>query len=120
MSTRPSATPYNVDTRLGKKLGLKGMYAEVPAFQIVNDTHDLIVALTSGIIGLKYGPHAVELTGDSHWLRIEAEKNEFNQRLLALGSDAVAAAALADEVRAFMKATLAPAVAAIEKGERPW
>lgn len=104
-----------IDTRPGKTLGLKGLYADLPAFQIVNDTHDLIVALTGAIISLKYGPYGRDLTREPNWVEVEAKKNEFNQRRMALGSNAVAAAALADEARAFMKSTVDPMVRGLEK-----
>ena len=42
-----------IDSRPGKALGLRGIYSDIPAFQIVNDTHDLVVAFTGAIISLK-------------------------------------------------------------------
>lgn len=103
-----------IDSRPGKALGLGGVYANVPAFQIVNDTHDLVVAFTGAIISLKYGPYGERLLKQPRWAEIEKKNIEFNQRRMVLGMDAVAAAALADEVRAFMKTALDPLVAGLE------
>lgn len=107
-----------IDSRPGKALGLGGLYANIPAFQIVNDTHDLVVAFTGAIISLKYGPYRERLLNQPGWAEIEKKNIEFNQRRMVLGMDAAAAAALADEVRSFMKAGLDPLIANLEKGSK--
>lgn len=103
------------DTRLGRELGLTGGYAELPAFQIVNDAHDVVAALTSRMVGLEYGSARDRATRASVWPTIAKVHGEFIRRVANLDGDAVKAAGLCDEIEAFQKQTLDPFVAEIEE-----
>ncbi|MEY9785412.1 hypothetical protein [Sinorhizobium fredii] len=103
------------DKRLGKELGLSGAFSDVPAFQIVNDTHNLLLAYTSRLISLEYGPLGEALKADPAWQEIDAKSIEFSRRFDALHDDAVKAAQLADEIRDFTKSAVDPVVAFHEK-----
>ncbi len=88
-----------IDDRLGKELGLTGRHADVPAFQIVNDAHDRFLSLTSRLISLEYGPYGDAFKSHPSWPAIDIETSGLAGRLSALGSDAVRAAALSEEIR---------------------
>ena len=103
-----------VDTRLGQEFGLTGRYADLPAFQIVNDAHDLVAGLTSRIITLEYGGEGHLYVDAPSWKGLEEQRAQFVQRVNGLGGDAVKAAELCDEVEAFIAEILEPFVAACE------
>jgi len=87
-----------IDIRLGSELGLSGRYSSMPAFQIVNDTHDRYLALTSRLIDLKYGPRGDAFEGNERWVSIDGRISELAAALDALGGDAVRAVALLEEI----------------------
>lgn len=103
-----------VDTRLGREFGLAGQYADLPAFQIINDTHDLVAGLTSRIVTLEYGGEGDLYVDAPSWDAIKQQRAQFIQRVNGLGADAVKAAELSDEVGAFITEILEPFVAACE------
>lgn len=105
------------DIRLGYELGLAGKYADLPAFQIVNDAHDLVAALTSRMVGLEYGGAVPGAPGAPGWSAIKRAHGEFIRRVANLGGDAVEAARLSDELEVFQKQAVDPFVADI-KGRR--
>ncbi|WP_366929457.1 hypothetical protein, partial [Mesorhizobium sp.] len=63
-----------IDERLGKELGLAGRYADVPAFQIVNDAHELFHVLRARLIDLEYGPSGEQVKRHPLWPDIDAQK----------------------------------------------
>ena len=83
----------------GKELGLTGPNADTPAFQIINDTHDLFLSLTSRLVSLEYGPNGDAFKSHPLWPAIDTERSGLAERLSTLGSDAVQAAALSEEIR---------------------
>ena len=103
-----------IDTRLGRELGLAGQYADLPAFQILNDAHDLVDGLTSRIVTLEYGGEGHLYVDNPSWKGIKARRAQFVQRVNGLSADAVKAAELSDEIRAFLKEILQPFVIACE------
>ncbi|SDO05785.1 hypothetical protein [Ensifer sp. YR511] len=88
-----------IDDSPERELGLTGRYADTPAFQIINDTHDLFLALMSRLIGLEYGCDGDALKSHPLWFAIEKERFRLTDRLSALGGDAAVAAILAKEIR---------------------
>ena len=100
-----------VDTRLGLELGLTGRYAGLPAFQIVNDSHDLVAGLTSRIITLEYGGDGDLYRHAPSWKDIKEQRAQFVRRVNGLRADAAKAARLSDEIRAFIAETLEPFIA---------
>jgi len=102
------------DVRLGREIGLTGRYAEVAAFQIVNDAHDLVAGLTSRIVTLEYGGEGHLYRNAPSWKWIEQERTQFALRVNRLEGDAVKAAALSDEIGIFITEVLDPFVAACE------
>ena len=82
-----------IDDRLGKELGLTGPNADTPAFQIINDTHDLFLSLTSRLVRLEYGPNGEAFKNHPLWPAIDTERSGPAERLSTLGSDAVQTAA---------------------------
>jgi hypothetical protein len=103
-----------VDTRLGREFGLAGQYAGLPAFQIINDTHDLVAGLTSRIVTLEYGGEGDVYVNSPAWKAIKEQRAQFVQRVNGLGGDAVKAAELSEEVRIFSEEVLDPFVAVCE------
>ena len=88
-----------IDDRPGKELGLTGRYADIPAFQIINDAHDLFLLLTSRLVSLEYGSDGDVVKSHPLWSAIDMEMSGLAGRLSALGGDAVRAAALSEEIR---------------------
>jgi hypothetical protein len=88
-----------IDERPGKELGLTDRHADVPAFQIINDTHDLFLSLMSRLVSLEYGPYDDACKSHPLWPAIDTERSSLAERLSELGSDAVRAAALSEEIR---------------------
>jgi hypothetical protein len=67
---------HKIDKRLGKELGLTGLYADVPAFQIINDAHDLFLSLTSRLISLEYGRDQSVVKSWPQWPIVAAKRAE--------------------------------------------
>ena len=88
-----------IDDRPGKELGLTGPYADMPAFQIVNDAHDLFLSLTSRLVSLEYGEKGSAAKSHSLWPMVDAERSRLADRLAALKGDAVEAALLSEDIR---------------------
>lgn len=91
--------PSKIDGRPGQELGLTGRYADEPAFQIVDGAHNAFLTLTSRLISLEYGSHGDAFKSQPLWGAIDMERCGFAERLAALGSDAVGAATLSDDIR---------------------
>jgi hypothetical protein len=87
-----------IDDRPGRELGLTGRYADRPAFQIVNDTHDLFLSLTSRLVTLEYGKDGDAAKSRKLWPMINAEYARLADRLAVLKGDAVEAAALSEDI----------------------
>jgi len=102
----------NTDYRLGCEIGLYGIYAELPAFEIVNLAHDLVSAFTAKVVTLKYASGSSVYTNDTRWSIIDNMKTEFNRRVNQLNADPVEAAKLAEEIQAFVETVLDPLIAA--------
>ena len=105
------------DKRLGRELGITGVFSDVPAFQIVNDTHNLLLAFTSRFMSLEYGEDGEAYKRDPQWQHIDAKSIEFSRRFDALNDDAVNAAQLAGEIRDFTKTVRDPLVAFQDKAK---
>ena len=88
-----------IDNRLGSELGLPGRYGDMPAFQIINDAHDLFLSLTSRLVGLEYGSNGEVFRSHPLWAAICMERFSLAARLSALASDAVCAAVITEEIR---------------------
>lgn len=88
-----------IDDRPGRELGLAGPYADVPAFQIVNDAHDLFLSLTSRLVSLEYGEMGSAAKRHTLWPMVDAERSRLADRLAALKGDAVEAATLSEAIR---------------------
>jgi hypothetical protein len=98
--------PYRIDDRPGRELGLTGGYADRPAFQIVNDAHELLLALASHLVSLEYGKRGGTAKTHPLWPMVDAEYARLADRLAALKGDAVAAAALSEDIRRLDKAAV--------------
>lgn len=88
-----------IDDRPGWTLGLTGQYADLPAYQIVNDAHDCFLDVSSRLVGLEYGRNGAAVVSHPLWPAIEAERNRLAEWLSIVGADATAAAAISEEVR---------------------
>ena len=88
-----------IDERSGSELGLIGRHAELPAFQIVNDAHDLFLTLRSRLVSLEFGSNGEAFRSHPRWPAIDMKRRGLADQLSVLGGNAVHAAALSDEIR---------------------
>jgi hypothetical protein len=109
-----------IDTRLGRVFGLSGAYADLPVFQIVNDTHDFAAAFTSRIIALEQGGDGNFYRSAPQWQSVTAIQADFRNRINNLKADALKAAALSEDILNFSKRVLDPLVDTREKSTRVW
>lgn len=107
-----------INERPGSELGLIGRHAEVPAFQIVNDAHDLFLTLTSRLVSLEYGSDGKAFRSHPLWPAIDMERLGLADQLSVLGGNAVHAAALSDEIRRLDEAVDDLVTAVNAKGRR--
>lgn len=97
-----------LDCRLGGELGLSKRYRYKPAFEIINDAHDLLGALTSRLITFKYGGHGRFEELASRYALADTKRIEFSRRLERLDGNAVEAANLTDELNHFVEMFVDP------------
>ena len=88
-----------IDARPGRELGLSGRYADIPAFQIVTDTHDQFYSLNALFISIEYGQDKFSLKSHSEWPDIRTKVAGFSERLRKLNGNAIEAAALSEDVQ---------------------
>ena len=105
--------PHLIDERLGSELGLTGRFENVPAFQIVNSTHDTFLTLTSRLISLEYGSNGDAFTSHPSWDAIDILRSDLASQLSMLGGDARRAAFLSEKIRALCE-TVDHLVAAVD------
>jgi hypothetical protein len=97
-----------IDKRKGSELGLGADFADVPAFQIVQDAGSKVRAISGAIVTIEHGPLAASAAQHPSWSGMVAASIDFHQRFDALGQDAALAAQLIDETRAFWTGKLTP------------
>ncbi|MBO9102199.1 MULTISPECIES: hypothetical protein [Rhizobium] len=97
-----------VDCRLGGELGLSKCYRDKLAFEIINDAHDLLGALTSRLITFKYGGHERFVDLASRYALADAKRIEFSRQLEGLNGSAVEAARQTEELNHFVKIFVDP------------
>lgn len=98
----------DLDCRLGVELGLPKHYRDKPAFEVINDAHDLVGALTSRLITFRYsGYEHFEELGAQYTLA-DTKRIEFSQRLERLDGNAIKAVNLIDELNHFVRMFVDP------------
>jgi hypothetical protein len=97
-----------IDKRPGSDLGLGADFADVPAFQIVQDAGSKVRAISGAIVTIEHGPLAAAAVAHPSWSGMVAASIDFHQRFDALGQNAALAAQLIDETRAFWTGKLTP------------
>ena len=102
--------PDKIDGRFHCTQRLSENYPSKPSFQIVNDVHDLVAALTARLVTVKYGACASLYKATPEWSRVEEKLTEFNGRLAQIETDAVKAARLSDEINLFIKFVVDPLI----------
>ena len=111
--------PRKIDSRPGREFGLVGSYADMPAFQIVNLTHEKFLLLTSRLIGLEYGKRSHLARGHPVWSEIDAERSRLADRLSKVGADPVAAAVLSQDIDRLEKTVIGLAIQVETQGSAP-
>ncbi|NTI26864.1 hypothetical protein G6M87_32440 (plasmid) [Rhizobium rhizogenes] len=105
----------NLDCRLGDELGLSKPYSDKPAFEIINDAHDLMGAFTSRLITFKYGGQGGFEEFAFQYALADTKRIEFSRRLELLDGSAVEAAKLTDELNHFIERFVDPWLSQIEE-----
>lgn len=104
-----------IDYRSGKELGLAEAYWHKAAFEIVNDAHDHVGALTSRLMTFKYAQHGSFGENAFQYALANAKRIEFSRRLGLLAGNSVKAAELTDELVRFVETAVDPWLAEIER-----
>jgi hypothetical protein len=105
---------WHIDERLGRELGISGIFADVPSFQIVNDVASGLRWINGSMVSLMYGPHAEHVKAHKDWAKAEELWMNFQPRFVSLDADAVKAVALYEEVNVFIERYLLPIEASLK------
>lgn len=97
-----------LDKRLGRELGLDEFYADVPAFQIVNDAESCMNGLNAAITSLGYGPQGAAVRQSDEWDKISEKGIFFTRELRRIGTDPVKAAVLQDQINDYYNKVIVP------------
>lgn len=89
------------DTRLGRELGIIGPYADVPGYQIRNDTTGKIRFVIGKLVTAEYGPRGERFKQHPRWQDLLDQAMRFQRRYDAHSGDAFYAHLLLQEVDAF-------------------
>lgn len=71
----------------------------MPAFQIVNDTHNAFILLSSRLPTLNYRSNNESIKADPLWAVIDRKQTNLGERRSRVGNNAVNAVALSDDIR---------------------
>ncbi|AKC10999.1 hypothetical protein G6L26_027815 (plasmid) [Agrobacterium radiobacter] len=98
----------DLDCQLGVELGLPKRYRDKPAFEIINDAHDLVGALTSRLITFRYSGYERFEELVAQYALADTKRIEFSQRLERLDGNAIEAVNLIDELNHFVRMFVDP------------
>ena len=87
-----------IDERRGKELGLKGRFADVPAYQIIDDVQNRFLSLKARLIWLERSSSGEAYKKNPMWGAIDMEMSGIANRLSKIGGDALRGATLSEEI----------------------